>query len=85
LPLEVRVRDTGGGIPDDVRPHVFEPFVTTKVGGRGLGLALVAKIIKDHGGMVECEADGRGTLFRVLLPMMKEAAGRRALPEEALV
>jgi two-component system, NtrC family, nitrogen regulation sensor histidine kinase GlnL len=85
LPLEVRVRDTGGGIPDDIRPHVFEPFVTTKVGGRGLGLALVAKIIKDHGGMVECEADGRGTLFRVLLPMMKEAAGPRALPEEALV
>jgi two-component system, NtrC family, nitrogen regulation sensor histidine kinase GlnL len=82
LPLEVRVRDTGGGIPDDIRPHVFEPFVTTKVGGRGLGLALVAKIVKDHGGVVECEPDGRGTLFRVLLPMMKEAPGQRALARE---
>jgi two-component system nitrogen regulation sensor histidine kinase GlnL len=82
LPLEVKVRDTAGGIPDDIRPHVFEPFVTTKVGGRGLGLALVAKIIKDHGGVVECETDGRGTLFRVLLPMMKEAAVQKVFAKE---
>lgn len=73
LPLEVRVRDTGPGVPDDMRPHIFEPFVTTKIGGKGLGLALVAKIVHDHGGIVECEPNERGTTLRVLLPMMKEA------------
>jgi two-component system nitrogen regulation sensor histidine kinase GlnL len=73
LPLEVRVRDTGPGVPDDMRPHIFEPFVTTKIGGKGLGLALVAKIVHDHGGIIECEPNERGTTFRVLLPMMKEA------------
>ncbi len=73
LPLEVRVRDTGPGIADDMRPHIFEPFVTTKIGGKGLGLALVAKIVHDHGGIIECEPNERGTTFRVLLPTVKEA------------
>jgi two-component system nitrogen regulation sensor histidine kinase GlnL len=73
LPLEVRVRDTGPGVPDDMRPHIFEPFVTTKIGGKGLGLALVAKTVRDHGGIIECEPNERGTTFRVLLPTMKEA------------
>jgi two-component system nitrogen regulation sensor histidine kinase GlnL len=73
LPLEVRVRDTGPGVPDDMRPHIFEPFVTSKIGGKGLGLALVAKIVHDHGGIIECEPNERGTTFRVLLPTMKEA------------
>jgi two-component system, NtrC family, nitrogen regulation sensor histidine kinase GlnL len=73
LPLEVRVRDTGPGVPDDMRPHIFEPFVTSKVGGKGVGLALVAKIVHDHGGIIECEPNDRGTTFRVLLPTIKEA------------
>ena len=72
LPLEVRVRDTGGGISEDMRPHIFEPFVTTKIGGKGLGLAMVAKIVNDHGGIIECEPNERGTTFRVLLPMIKK-------------
>jgi len=72
LPLEVKVRDTGSGVPDDMRPHIFEPFVTTKIGGKGLGLALVAKIVHDHGGIIECEPNERGTTFRVLLPTVKE-------------
>ena len=68
LPLEVTVRDNGEGIPTDLMPHIFDPFVTTKPRGSGLGLALVAKIIGDHGGVIECDSIPNKTKFRVLLP-----------------
>jgi two-component system nitrogen regulation sensor histidine kinase GlnL len=68
LPLEVTVRDNGAGVPSDLIPHIFDPFVTTKRGGSGLGLALVAKIIGDHGGVIECDSVPRRTVFRILLP-----------------
>src|SRR3954462_628646 len=69
LPLEFCVRDNGPGVPEDLLPHLFDPFVTTKPSGSGLGLALVAKIVGDHGGVIECESQPRHTIFRVLMPM----------------
>ena len=56
------------GVSDDLMPHLFDPFVTTKPTGSGLGLALAAKIIGDHGGIIECESQPRRTTFRVLMP-----------------
>ncbi|WP_342642296.1 two-component system sensor histidine kinase NtrB [Rhodoligotrophos ferricapiens] len=69
LPLEYCVHDTGPGIPEELMPHLFDPFVTTKPSGKGLGLALVAKIIRDHGGIVECTSQDGRTTFRILMPM----------------
>jgi two-component system nitrogen regulation sensor histidine kinase GlnL len=72
LPLFVAVRDNGPGIPDDILPHLFEPFVTSKVTGSGLGLSLVAKIIGDHGGLVEVDSRPGRTEFRLHLPVVTE-------------
>lgn len=72
LPLLVTVQDNGSGIPDDLRPHLFDAFVTTKPTGTGLGLALVAKIVGDLGGIVEFDSMPRRTVFKVMLPMVQE-------------
>lgn len=72
LPLEFCVIDNGPGVPADILPHLFDPFITTKTNGSGLGLALVAKIIGAHGGIIECDSQPRRTIFRVLMPMHKE-------------
>jgi two-component system nitrogen regulation sensor histidine kinase GlnL len=68
LPLQFTVVDNGPGVPEDLLPYIFDPFVTSKANGTGLGLALVAKIIGDHGGVIECESQPRRTAFRILLP-----------------
>ena len=78
LPLEFCVRDNGPGVPLEIQPLLFDPFITTKPTGSGLGLALVAKIIGDHGGMIECESHPRRTTFRVLMPMFAPRDGRSA-------
>jgi two-component system nitrogen regulation sensor histidine kinase GlnL len=75
LPLVVSVQDNGEGIPEDVRPHLFEPFITTKKKGTGLGLALVAKIVGDHGGVIEFDSQPRRTIFRVRLPVTSGEQG----------
>jgi two-component system, NtrC family, nitrogen regulation sensor histidine kinase GlnL len=72
LPLFVAVRDNGPGITEDIRPHLFEPFVTSKASGSGLGLALVAKIVGDHGGLIEVDSRPGRTEFRLHLPVVNE-------------
>ncbi len=69
LPLRISVQDNGSGVSEDVRGHLFDAFVTTKNNGTGLGLALVAKIVGDHGGVIEFDSQQRRTVFRVMLPM----------------
>ena len=69
LPLEVSVRDNGPGIDEEVRATLFEPFITTKRGGQGLGLALVAKLVADHGALIACESRPERTAFRLSLAM----------------
>jgi two-component system nitrogen regulation sensor histidine kinase GlnL len=71
LPLEFCVHDTGPGVPADLLPILFDPFITTKPNGSGLGLALVAKIVGEHGGVIECDSTPRGTTFRILMPAWK--------------
>jgi two-component system nitrogen regulation sensor histidine kinase GlnL len=73
LPLEIAIEDNGPGVPADVLPHLFDPFVTTKINGSGLGLALVAKVVGDHGGVIDAESRPGRTRFRILLPVASDA------------
>ncbi|MCS6878159.1 MAG: ATP-binding protein [Geminicoccaceae bacterium] len=77
LPITIEVKDNGPGIPPEIRDHLFEPFVTTKPKGRGLGLALVAKIVADHGGVVSVEDGEPGTVVRVRLPAAPQRSTAR--------
>lgn len=66
----VSVADTGGGIPQEQLNRIFEPFYTTKKKGSGLGLMIVQRIVRAHGGRIDLESDvGRGTTFRIWLPL----------------
>ena len=70
--VEIRITDTGPGMPDEVRTKIFEPFFTTKIAGKGtgLGLAVTYGIIKDHGGNIRVESEvGEGTTFIITLPV----------------
>ena len=68
LPVEIQVIDSGAGIPIAMQTRVFEPFVTTKPSGRGLGLAMVARTVEAHGGLVEVASKPGQTRFSILLP-----------------
>ena len=73
LPIEVQVSDNGPGVDPALREHIFEPFVSSKKNGQGLGLALVNKLVRDMDGRIGHERDEAGgwTHFRVHLPMAK--------------
>ncbi|MFZ2958082.1 MAG: response regulator [Candidatus Ozemobacteraceae bacterium] len=80
--LQISVADTGSGMSKEVQSHLFEPFFTTKeVGkGTGLGLAAVFGAIKSHDGAIRCNSEpGKGTTFRILLPMVTESLPKRAV------
>jgi two-component system nitrogen regulation sensor histidine kinase GlnL len=71
LPLEIAFQDNGGGVAEDLRECLFEPFVSTKAEGGGLGLPLVQKIVAAHGGVVDFETEPGRTVFRVRLPLSR--------------
>jgi signal transduction histidine kinase len=79
--LELLLRDDGCGIAPEILPQIFEPFLTTKESGHGvgLGLAISRTIVERHGGSIEAQSElGRGTTFRVRLPLQagaKQPAG----------
>lgn len=80
LPLEFCIGDNGPGVPQDLLSLLFDPFITTKTNGTGLGLALVAKIVGGHGGIVECESQKGATVFRVLMPVSRNSPPVDGLP-----
>jgi two-component system nitrogen regulation sensor histidine kinase GlnL len=71
LPLQIEIIDNGKGIPPNIIGEIFEPFVSSKANGSGLGLSLVSKIVTSHGGLVECSSDENGTRFTLRLPIWK--------------
>lgn len=71
--IEIKISDTGSGMPQDIIDNVFNPFFTTKSNGTGLGLSIVYQIIKEHGGQIEVESTPeKGTTFKILLPALEK-------------
>jgi len=82
LPLAISVEDNGPGIADEIANNLFEPFISNKPAGTGLGLALSARIISEHGGLIETERVRGRTIFRVMLPMAPAGAANAAENEK---
>ncbi len=76
VPLQIEITDNGKGIPDALIAEVFDPFVTSKSNGSGLGLPLVSKIISGHGGLVECDSTPGRTTFTIRLPLWRSQMER---------
>ncbi|QFS83466.1 Nitrogen regulation protein NR(II) [Roseivivax sp. THAF40] len=74
LPLQIEIIDDGPGLPEDIRGDVFEPFVSGRENGTGLGLALVSKIISDHDGWISVDSVPGRTVFRISLPLAPKDA-----------
>ncbi|MHA3915860.1 two-component system sensor histidine kinase NtrB [Halovulum sp. GXIMD14793] len=74
VPLLISLTDNGKGIPDSLIKDIFDPFVSSKANGSGLGLSLVSKVLSDHGGVIECDSEPGRTEFRVRLPVWRASA-----------
>jgi two-component system nitrogen regulation sensor histidine kinase GlnL len=77
VPLLVTIQDNGCGVPAAIKHDIFEPFVTSKATGSGLGLALVSKIVADHGGVIECDSEPGWTVMRLRFPVWKPDRARK--------
>lgn len=69
LPIEVAITDNGFGIAEELQNFLFDPFVTTKANGSGMGLAIIRKLIAAHSGIIEFDTENGRTVFRVRLPL----------------
>ncbi len=79
--VEIRVDDTGAGVPEELRASIFDPFFTTKQRGTGLGLAVTREIVEAHHGTIHCEPrPERGTRFRIVLPVGDRAGQTGGTP-----
>ena len=83
VPVQVDVIDNGRGIPEDIRNHIFDPFVSGRIGGSGLGLTMVASVVADHGGMVEVDSRAGRTVFRINFPVAEPDKPASSLSETA--
>jgi signal transduction histidine kinase len=73
--FRICVRDNGPGVPEELIPRLFEPYVTTKANGTGLGLSIVSRIVVEHGGEITYEPGHGGACFVVTLPIAGPLAG----------
>src|ERR1700722_18676756 len=76
--VDLRIEDTGPGIPDELREQIFNPFVTTKKTGVGLGLSIVSRIIDGHHGSIRLKSGLKGAGFVMFFPLNAEVAGNKA-------
>ena len=81
-PVQVEVIDNGRGISEELRDHIFDPFVSGRSGGSGLGLTLVASVIADHGAMIDVESVPGQTVFRMNFPVAPEFKQAEEEPEQ---
>ena len=81
LPLQIEVIDDGPGLPEDIKGDIFDPFVSGRENGTGLGLALVSKIISDHDGWISVNSVPGRTVFKISLPLAPEDKRRRKKKE----
>ena len=72
MPIQVEVMDNGPGVPEDMKDEIFDPFVSGRVNGTGLGLALTSKIISDHNGLISLNSKPGNTVFRISLPFVSQ-------------
>ena len=79
LPLQIEIEDNGSGIPEELQDYIFEPFISGKQSGSGLGLAMVASVVADHGGAISVDTSPAGSCFTVNLPIPSHVTSRRAL------